>query len=45
VRSPELDRLVEIGSLEREPPSRTELDGLIRSAADRIADEDRRSER
>lgn len=35
---PELDRLVEIGVLEREPPAKAEINGLIRSAHDRIVD-------
>ncbi len=36
--SPELERLVAIGQLKREPPARAELEGLIRSAANRLAD-------
>jgi len=36
--SPELERLVEIGVLKREPPSRREFEGLVRSAKVRLAD-------
>jgi hypothetical protein len=36
--SPELDRLVETGSLKREPPIRDEYDGLLRNAAVRLED-------
>lgn len=35
---PELDNLVRIGKLKREPPSRREFDGLLRSGAARLAD-------
>ncbi len=33
-----LENLVRTGSLKREPPGRTELEGLIRSGAHRLAD-------
>ena len=36
--SPELDNLVQIGKLKREPPSRREFDGLLASGAARLAD-------
>lgn len=36
--SPELDRLVEIGQLHREPPLRDEYDGLVSNAGKRLAD-------
>ena len=36
--SPELENLVRIGKLKREPPSETELAGLIRSGETRLAD-------
>lgn len=36
--SPELDRLAAIGKLKSEPPSRPELEGLIRSAMARLTD-------
>ena len=36
--SPELDRLVKIGQLKREPPSRAEIEGLIRSGEVRLDD-------
>jgi len=36
--SAELERLAEIGALKREPPSRREFDGLVRSAKVRLAD-------
>jgi len=36
--SRELERLVEIGALKREPPSRREFEGLVRSAKVRLAD-------
>lgn len=36
--SPELERLVEIGALKREPPSKREFEGLVRSARVRLAD-------
>jgi len=36
--SPELERLAEIGALKREPPSRTEFKGLLRSANARLHD-------
>jgi hypothetical protein len=36
--SPELDRLVEIGQLHREPPLRDEYDGLVSNARKRLAD-------
>ncbi len=36
--SPELERLVEIGALKHEPPSRREFDGLVHSAAARLKD-------
>jgi len=38
VTLPELDNLVRIGKLKREPPSRREFDGLLRSGAARLAD-------
>ncbi len=38
VTSPELDRLVETGLLQREPPLREEYEGLIESATRRIHD-------
>jgi hypothetical protein len=34
----ELENLVRAGSLRREPPSATEIDGLVRSAAARLED-------
>jgi len=34
----ELDNLVQIGKLKREPPSRREFDGLVTSGAARLAD-------
>ena len=36
--SPELERLAERGLLKPEPPGRAELEGLIRSAAERLHD-------
>lgn len=36
--SPELENLVRIGKLKREPPSPQELDGLLRSGAARLTD-------
>jgi len=36
--SPELERLVEIGKLKREPPSLNEHEGLIAAGAARLAD-------
>ncbi len=36
--SPELERLADLGHLKREPPGRAEIEGLIRSAATRLAD-------
>ncbi|HSM12787.1 MAG TPA: hypothetical protein VLA66_01855 [Thermoanaerobaculia bacterium] len=36
--SPELERLVEIGKLHREPPNREEFEGLVESAARRLGD-------
>ena len=36
--SPELERLAEIGALKREPPSRREFEGLVRSARARLKD-------
>jgi hypothetical protein len=39
--SPDLDRLVEAGLLQREPPNREEFDGLVDSAANRLADAER----
>jgi hypothetical protein len=36
--SPELQRLAEIGALKREPPSRREFEGLVRSARARLRD-------
>lgn len=36
--SAELDRLVKIGQLKREPPSRAEIEGLIRSGEARLDD-------
>ena len=36
--SPELERLVEIGKLTREPPSRVEHEGLVRSGKARLED-------
>lgn len=38
--SAELDNLVRIGKLKREPPSRRELQGLLASARERLADAD-----
>lgn len=38
MHSPELDNLVRIGKLKEEPPSRSELEGLIRSGEARLAD-------
>jgi hypothetical protein len=37
--SPELENLVRIGKLKREPPSVPEFEGLLRSGAARLADE------
>jgi hypothetical protein len=42
--SPELERLVTVGLLKREPPSARELDGLIRSGAARLRAAGYRSE-
>jgi len=39
--SPELENLVRIGKLKREPPSRQEFEGLLRSAEVRLADAER----
>jgi hypothetical protein len=39
--SPELDNLVRVGALKKEPPSRSEFDGLLRSGAARLADAQR----
>lgn len=36
--SPELERLVEIGKLKREPGDQAEIDGLVRSARSRLTD-------
>lgn len=36
--SPELERLVGIGKLKREPGARSEIDGLVRSARSRLRD-------
>jgi hypothetical protein len=36
--SPELERLVTIGQLKREPGAQTEIDGLVRSARNRLTD-------
>jgi hypothetical protein len=36
--SPELDNLVKIGKLKREPPSDEEIEGLLRSAEERLND-------
>jgi hypothetical protein len=36
--SPELENLVQIGKLKREPPSRREFHGLLHSGAARLAD-------
>src|SRR5688500_12709374 len=36
--SAELENLVKIGKLKREPPSAQEIDGLVRSGAARLAD-------
>lgn len=36
--SPELDNLVTAGHLQKELPSRSEFDGLVRSGRDRLAD-------
>jgi hypothetical protein len=38
MNSPELDNLVQIGKLKHEPPSKQEFDGLLASAAARLAD-------
>ena len=35
---PELERLVQIGTLKREPGAQMEIDGLIRSARSRLTD-------
>lgn len=35
---PELDNLVKIGKLKREPPTREEFEGLVGSARKRLAD-------
>lgn len=39
--SPELDNLVKIGKLKREPPSATEFAGLLQSGGRRLADAER----
>lgn len=36
--SPELDNLVRIGKLKQEPPSEEEIEGLLRSAEERLND-------
>jgi hypothetical protein len=36
--SPELERLVQIGKLKREPGAQAEIDGLVRSARSRLTD-------
>ena len=36
--SPELESLVGIGKLKREPPAQGEIDGLVRSAWSRLSD-------
>jgi hypothetical protein len=36
--SPELERLVAIGKLKREPPARAEFEGLVQSGSARLAD-------
>lgn len=36
--SPELDNLVRVGKLKREPPTDDEIAGLLRSAQERLAD-------
>ena len=36
--SPELENLLKVGKLKREPPSREEIAGLLESAAERLAD-------
>ena len=36
--SPELERLVLVGQLKREPGAQTEIDGLVRSARSRLTD-------
>jgi hypothetical protein len=36
--SPELENLVRIGALKREPGAQTEIDGLVRSARSRLTD-------
>jgi hypothetical protein len=36
--SPELERLVQIGKLKREPGAQAEIDGLMRSARSRLTD-------
>jgi hypothetical protein len=36
--SPELDRLVQIGALKREPGVQAEIDGLVRSGRSRLTD-------
>lgn len=36
--SPELERLVGIGKLKREPGAQAEIDGLVRSARSRLTD-------
>jgi hypothetical protein len=41
--SAQLDNLVKIGKLKIEPPSREEIDGLLRSGAARIADAENES--
>lgn len=41
--SPELERLVGIGQLKREPGAQAEIDGLIRSARSRLTDARRSS--
>jgi hypothetical protein len=36
--SPELERLIQIGKLKREPGAQAEIDGLVRSARSRLTD-------
>ena len=36
--SPELERLVQIGKLKKEPGTQAEIDGLVRSARSRLTD-------
>ena len=41
MKSPELENLAGIGRLKREPPSRSEFDGLVKSGEARLSDAER----